>query len=718
VTGAFGVRVPNDLWERPVDVVDNFLQGANASACGFPVIDAARLSWADFVAQDLHRGPVLLKGLLPQEWIDEAEDLKRESLLQRFGNENAWHIDGRHDHMFTSSSTSAAVTSLLNFSENIASGRLSRVGTGYDLALETKIFRALWASAKAPPLLQDFDMKPIVSVAMSRASGVQLHHHDQTWLALLHGSKAWWVATDPETAEVAAEGAEHTSHPCSWLERAPPAGLTFCVQSAGDVVYFGEKQKHATCNLQDYVFGIGSQGRLPVEWSELDRALHRGDVNAVKQITQQDSNADILFLRPPEAQFAGGSSPLHRAAKKGQMDLVQYLIEARADPGLTTSQGTEPLHDAVFNSHLPVVELLLRRSGNVNAEASDGARPLHVAARPGHPAVVEALLQAGANVNAADAAGEQALHIAASQGHSELCLRLLGLRANLEAPGTGGMRPSHMAAAGGHVPVLELLLKNKADIAAKDDRGMLPIGYAAAAGHFPLVDFIIKSAGAVGVQTPSSDGVYPLHAAAQGGHTRVLEALLRHGGSVHVRFGRGATALHLAAHRGRKEACKLLLQRGLDAEVADDAKVQPLHWAAAGGHLEIVKLLVSSGAEVRATDHSKNQALHFASGGGSNGIVAYLLGKKARIDARNTDQQRPLDVAIAGVKIGPQELKGGHRSVVELLLAKGAKVQPDDVQIAEDAGHMAISNVLAEALQGRQKGATNAPGSRDRSSDL
>ena len=75
-------------------------------------------------------------------------------------------------------------------------------------------------------------------------------------------------------------------------EESPPAGLRFCVQQPGEVIYFGPRlapssveekrasdlsdmglgfirtlgfpcRLHATCNLDPFVFGIGAQGRLP-----------------------------------------------------------------------------------------------------------------------------------------------------------------------------------------------------------------------------------------------------------------------------------------------------------------------------------------------------------------------------------------------------------------------------------------------------------------------
>ena len=70
------------------------------------------------------------------------------------------------------------------------------------------------------------------------------------------------------------EKGEHTNHPCDWLEYAAPDGLEFCVQMAGDVMYFAKGQEHATCNLEDFVLGIGAQGHLPGNWHDF---LHVND---------------------------------------------------------------------------------------------------------------------------------------------------------------------------------------------------------------------------------------------------------------------------------------------------------------------------------------------------------------------------------------------------------------------------------------------------------
>ena len=65
-----------------------------------------------------------------------------------------------------------------------------------------------------------------------------------------------------------------------------PEGLSFCVQQPGEVIYFGERL-HATCNLADYTLGLGGQGRLPEHWSQLERAVHRGESTVVQQLLKK-----------------------------------------------------------------------------------------------------------------------------------------------------------------------------------------------------------------------------------------------------------------------------------------------------------------------------------------------------------------------------------------------------------------------------------------------
>ncbi|MCC7494845.1 MAG: ankyrin repeat domain-containing protein [Fimbriimonadaceae bacterium] len=103
-----------------------------------------------------------------------------------------------------------------------------------------------------------------------------------------------------------------------------------------------------------------------------------------------------------------------KAAKSGDAGRVQELLAA--DPALLEARdkdGSTPLHCAAWKGHLAVVEVLLAAGAEVAAVNQNehwGSTPLHAAAHANQAAIASCLIAAGADVNARDAAGQTPLH--------------------------------------------------------------------------------------------------------------------------------------------------------------------------------------------------------------------------------------------------------------------------------------------------------------------
>ena len=185
-----------------------------------------------------------------------------------------------------------------------------------------------------------------------------------------------------------------------------------------------------------------------------------------------------------------------RACQRGQLRLVQRLLDAGAQLSAHRPWDEAPLRAAAEYGHADVVGLLLERGADVHAD-HDAA--IVYAAMNGYLEVVRLLLDAGAHIHAPVVEGDNlvdehtrsehdALCWAAQKGHLEVVRFLLDRGANVHGPhavptvprrgdyGVGHHSPLRLAAEYGHAEIVDLLLDRGADIHACDDQALRQAG--------------------------------------------------------------------------------------------------------------------------------------------------------------------------------------------------------------------------------------------------
>ena len=111
------------------------------------------------------------------------------------------------------------------------------------------------------------------------------------------------------------------------------------------------------------------------------------------------------------------ASPLWLAAGRGYCQVVEGLLQAKADPNYGESlYFRSPLWEASWGGHSQCVTMLLAHKASIDLAPTSGPKPgrtsLMAAACRGKADVVSALLNAGANPHVRDAMGWNALEIA------------------------------------------------------------------------------------------------------------------------------------------------------------------------------------------------------------------------------------------------------------------------------------------------------------------
>uniref|UniRef100_UPI003FA4C030 ankyrin repeat domain-containing protein 31 isoform 2 n=1 Tax=Danio rerio TaxID=7955 RepID=UPI003FA4C030 len=121
-----------------------------------------------------------------------------------------------------------------------------------------------------------------------------------------------------------------------------------------------------------------------------------------------------------------GETYLHRACKRGDLQMVKDLIEAGSNVNAPDNAGWTALHEACSRGFIDVVKQLLEAGADVTSRGIDGSNPLHDAVYMGHFEIVRLLLQFGSSAHDKNMLGHSALDLAADESMKELLLTFKG----------------------------------------------------------------------------------------------------------------------------------------------------------------------------------------------------------------------------------------------------------------------------------------------------
>lgn len=250
------------------------------------------------------------------------------------------------------------------------------------------------------------------------------------------------------------------------------------------------------------------------------RDCKSGDLEAVKKSLEDDiqiSSTDATTKR----------SGLHVAACEGHEELVKFLLEQKADPGLKDGKGNTVLNDAVRHRQDATCAVLREAfpdQGVVYGGKTAGELMCH-AAYSGDLNHIQRLLDNGCGTHEADYDGRTALHLSSCEGHVQVVKFLLEKRASVACVDRFGGTPMEDAVRHGHVEVQALLRGSGARLEMSGKDYSTKLCEAAANGDLESIQVLAKNG--VDIQAADYDGRTALHLAAANENVGVLEFLLR-----------------------------------------------------------------------------------------------------------------------------------------------------------------------------------------------
>jgi ankyrin repeat protein len=454
-------------------------------------------------------------------------------------------------------------------------------------------------------------------------------------------------------------------------------------------------------------------------------AVKTSDPKAVRSLLAQHVNVN--------ASEADGSTALHWAAQRDNLEIAGLLIAAGADVKAATRYNITPLSLACTNGNAALVEHLLKAGADPNSTSEEGQTALMTAALTGKVDAVKLLLARGANVNAREPyKGQTALMWAASEGNAAAARMLIEFGAEVKAKSKAGFTPLLFAVRNGHSDVVQVLLAHGANVNDVAPDGTNALNMAVVNAYFDLAAMLLDRGADPNMPDPRGSALHTLawlrkpgaDGAAGVGNTphgppiptgnltalELARKLLEHGANPNVRvnwqekrfdkeggtmrnppliqLGRhylsyvGATPFYVAAHNGDAGYMRLLAEHGADPKMPNTLGITPLMVAAGLDYWEGE----APGPFTGCSEPERLEAVKLALELGNDINAAADFGDYKMVgEPQYTLLYYPLNMdELAGKVLGDPRWSGstaligavvsGQASIVQFLIDRGAKV--------------------------------------------
>ncbi|KAL9036228.1 MAG: hypothetical protein Q9214_006227 [Letrouitia sp. 1 TL-2023] len=214
---------------------------------------------------------------------------------------------------------------------------------------------------------------------------------------------------------------------------------------------------------------VDSHGRTPLHW-----AARRGDLDKTESLLKWGASPNIADHE--------GTTALHDAASDGTEECVVALLKAGADVNMRSVYGSSALHHVFFQQRAQegIIDALIRYNADPNEKNNAGSSPLFYAipiSMEGQLQNIDALYKRGAGLDVRDPDGDTLVLRAVRKNDTKMLQFLAEKGAKFDVVGPHKRNVLHYAACNGRIETIRLLEKRRIkgiDVAAKDILGLTP----------------------------------------------------------------------------------------------------------------------------------------------------------------------------------------------------------------------------------------------------
>ena len=296
-------------------------------------------------------------------------------------------------------------------------------------------------------------------------------------------------------------------------------------------------------------------------WTALHESGGKGNNKLFKFLTKKGTDIQL--------KTKDGKNCLHIAAENGHLNLCKTLVEEHNfDVQLADSYGWTALHRSAKKGRYELLQFLTDKGTDIQLKTKDGQNCLHIAADYGHLNLCKTLVEEHKfDVQESDSYGITALHLSCGSGSYELVRFFANKRTDIELKAKEEQNCLHIAAYKGDLNLCKTLIEeHNFDVQKTDSGGWTALHCSCGGGSYELVTFFANRGTDIKLKT--KDGGNCFHLAADERHLNLWKRLIEeHNFDLKETDRNGWATLHYSSKIGSYELIKFFVNKGTDIQL-------------------------------------------------------------------------------------------------------------------------------------------------------